>query len=641
MNSVLRKRFHEKTYKIMLWLTLLSLAGFYSLPSLIKRARGEEDSVALVNGLAISYPEFRRKVLQEENRIQYFRQQLGNQADELLKSLGMANPQETALNELIQEKILESIATSIKIAISPEYIVRKLQDPLFILQEVGPVPGILQNDGTLHMATLNRYLRNQGLTPRAFEELLEQKLQQQIVLDFLQAAVYVPQFMIQQRFVRDTMGKKFNILTFSLDAYMSKDDILDTTLQAYFERNSKKYQVPEKRTAYAWEFLPQDYGITVEAKEIETYYTRHKKDRYQESPAQLEVRRMIFKIHPEQGETAARERALKALQEVKKNPQTFEQVAQTHADDATQAKYQLIPLQDNDSAVVRAALGLKKEGDISSIVTTQEGLEIIQRGTKKEARYTPLDSVQEQIRMYLQGEKFKRAFAHDMHQLLATPELESDTISQFVAQKRGHGAVYADIEKTAIATNPIAAKLFKLEKDGYTFIAQADKGLLLHFVDSKPAHIPQLSTIKEQVKKDYCTAQAYEKMRIALEEAYNKIPAQTLSELTKHFPAHYSETSVVFSTDQEQIQKLIKQELPVSAMLALTTSGSTIKELTPTKAYIIQLARLEDNPQISFETQRDAIKKQLYEELQRNTQQGAVASLYRNGTIKIHRLNTV
>ena len=56
----------------------------------------------------------------------------------------------------------------------------------------------------------------------------------------------------------------------------------------------KRYHVAEKRSAKVVTFEPTSYGITISNDEIDKYY-QNNKAQFVEQPAQVQVRRIVFK----------------------------------------------------------------------------------------------------------------------------------------------------------------------------------------------------------------------------------------------------------------------------------------------------------------------------------------------------------
>ena len=66
----------------------------------------------------------------------------------------------------------------------------------------------------------------------------------------------------------------------------------------------------------------------------------------------------------------------------------------------------------------KAAFLLPKEGDISAVLTTKDGIEIVQLVSKKMPTYKPLNQVSSSIKELLVAQKFDGQFASDMRSLM-------------------------------------------------------------------------------------------------------------------------------------------------------------------------------------------------------------------------------
>lgn len=226
MITTIRKYFSTTTYKAFIWITIVSVAGLTSITGIFKRFSGFSGSdVAVINGYEVSTKEYRHRLIEEEHRLQAIKQQFGPQAEELLQSFGMSGrPEEMAMNALIQEKLLLSAADGLGVKLSPDYIKRKLQDPVFLIQALGDLvpPYLFDRTGALNQKALAKFLQRRGMTMSDFEEALENALKNMMVLQLVAGGAYVPEAVIAERFVRDYSNKKFTILTFDLATYMPK-----------------------------------------------------------------------------------------------------------------------------------------------------------------------------------------------------------------------------------------------------------------------------------------------------------------------------------------------------------------------------------------------------------------------------------
>lgn len=643
MISEMRKRFKDSAFKGMIWISLIafSASGVGYVINTLLRGREQDEGIGTVNGLVISPLELRHKMIQAEQRIAYIKEQFGAYADQFLKALGWASasPQELALTELVQEKVLDDVANKLKLRVAPNYIVQKLQDPTFVMQELGPIGALINAEGGLNMPALTQYLRKQGLTVEEFENAIEDKLRRETVLGIARTAAYVPNFLVRQRFIQEFAPKKYEILRFSRDSYVTKEPVTQERLKAFFDIQNKKYKkyiVPEKRTARVWTFDPAAYGIEISDKEVASYYAQRKKSDYVTVPEAVEIRKIVFKLD-KADEKTVRAKAEKVLKEAQQNPKQFAALAQQYSQDQATAKkagYAGFLEKDDvkDPAVVKAAFALKEDLAISPLIRSKEGIEIIQRISKRSASYKPLEQVSTEIRTKLLNEKFKRQFPRDAAQIVQESTPSQQRFINFIKEKRAVESIVKDQEKTA---SGIGATLFRLEKDALGFTIEGSKGIIVQLVDVVPAHASALDTVQGQVIEDYRQHEAFEKMREAVDLAYKQAETALFDDLKITHKAVLTKTDFIAPTDSKALHALFKQGINPAQLTGLATVGAIEKEVTPEYGYLLRLAAIQEPPAKEYEAQKDTLRRTLYQELQRKVEYGFVASLYRNATIRI------
>lgn len=262
MIEKIRRDFGNKAFRGIFWVTIISLAGVSALPVLFKSFIGKDQSIMVVNKLLVGPQEFRYKVSAQEHRLAAYRQQFGDRTDDLLKMAGLSGkPQEMALDQLIDEKILLSIADKLRINLSAEYIVNKLKDPqaLYgILGDLVPVY-LIEETGTLNFDKLRLYLQRQGLSVKTFEDMLEQTLKEFIVMSLIKEAFVATSAAKREYVIRHFSPRTFSLVSIALEPFIKEEEkkpISDQDLEAFFTRkqNAGLYRTPEKRSGIVWEF---------------------------------------------------------------------------------------------------------------------------------------------------------------------------------------------------------------------------------------------------------------------------------------------------------------------------------------------------------------------------------------------------
>ena len=145
-------------------ITVLALGGVFSLPMLLKQVSSSGPWAFKVSGKEISYQEFSRESADQQERINRFKAQYGQFAEMLFQSQGIdLNPQVFARDILIRQELLDQLAESIHIEITQDFIVQKLQDRDFIINNLSDIiqPFVFDQNGSLSQESYRLYTKQQ------------------------------------------------------------------------------------------------------------------------------------------------------------------------------------------------------------------------------------------------------------------------------------------------------------------------------------------------------------------------------------------------------------------------------------------------------------------------------------------------
>lgn len=286
MITTLRKYFHKRALQVVVAITILSMLLADFARRSVKSSR-EANNVAQVDGQEISLQEFRAAILEEERKLEYIQALFGSESEYLLRAQGLStNAQENAIRKLVQEKLMESIADKSGISISPEYIEDRLSDPSFLadlsFKLFGQLPFGAGNLPT--KAQILHALKKTGIPVSKFEQIVENDLKREVLADIVAGASYAPESYLIDEFMRETRGRKFKILTFSLEQYLNnekKQPITDEEAKKYFDAQNKaykKYWNPETRDAIIYEFTPAGYGLKSTEDDLKKFAAQFRAD---------------------------------------------------------------------------------------------------------------------------------------------------------------------------------------------------------------------------------------------------------------------------------------------------------------------------------------------------------------------------
>ncbi len=641
MITSMRRYMQTMTYSYIVSFAVLAFIIALLLPPKAYKDSGDgSDWIIEVNGTKISELAFRRKVAEQQEFLNQFKKAYGSYADWLLQSMGFSNdPKQLAHQVLVREELLNNAANNLHIYAHPTSIARELNNMRFIQQQSSLIPPyVMSEGGEINERYLNQHLQRMGISLGDFDQLLAQAVARQMVETLVASANYIPQFDVRQRFANENLGKKFSIASYSLDTFLKKEKnskIADQDLQDFFAKENsqfKRYSVAEKRGGFAWKFSPQTYGITVEDAEITSYYEDNKVNDYIDQPTQVQVRRILLPVESDENALVIQERALALQRDLTAGIIDFAQKAKELSSDKTDGLTPFFARGEKEHAFERAAFVLKNVGDISPVIRTTDGFEIIQLVDKKMRTFVPLTKVKGDIKQKLVLKKFKTQFVQDMKELLEKPGQKN--LETFIKIKGGKQEV---IKPSVQDQTGLIKTLFAIDKKGsVNFHVDKEIGYAVQLITIEEPFLPSLESIKDVVMNDLYEARANKSMHLALEEAKKQAVENPAAVFGVKGQAHHEETGWIKKENVEQIKSLEKRGITAEKILQLEKIGSVSLNMGERNGYLVRLDAIESFNEDLFMDNKDALENKLNSEQTRLLLEGFVASLYRNATISVN-----
>ena len=216
MITVLRKAIKGKAAKTLLIIIAAAVGGLFSLPLLFD-STSSGPWIAKVNGRPVSYNDFVRKSMDNENRIRQFRAQYGQLADMLMQSMGMQlDPKLLAANQLIREELVDQLAKKLNLYLDDDYMSEMLFNSTFLFQELSDLvpPSLIDPQAGLNINGLRNYLSRQGLSMSDFEQKVEEKLRRSFAVNLMLGSAYVPDSVVRDRYIQEYSPRRFSVMLF-------------------------------------------------------------------------------------------------------------------------------------------------------------------------------------------------------------------------------------------------------------------------------------------------------------------------------------------------------------------------------------------------------------------------------------------
>jgi peptidyl-prolyl cis-trans isomerase D len=305
-----------------------------------------------------------------------------------------------ALDQLIEEKMLVLEADRMGLRVSDE-------EHADLLKKL--VPTAFTGDTFIGMDRYTAEVQSRfQVTVPEFETevkdaLLQQKFQQ-LVTDGITAS----DDEVREEFRRENEKIKLDYVLIKPEDLLSKVEISDAELSAYFDKNKAKYVVPERRTVdYALLTLAQLRQRADVTEDEEKIYYQNNINQYKLED-RAHVAHILFKtVGMTDAEAAEVKKKAEDVLNKAKHGGNFGDLAKQYSEDSTKDKGgdlgwivrgQTVPEFEN------AAFSLPK-GSISDLVKTQYGFHIIQVIDRETARTQTFDEVKASILNQLQQDK--------------------------------------------------------------------------------------------------------------------------------------------------------------------------------------------------------------------------------------------
>ena len=510
-----RNRWIKVTMTVILVVICLSMV-ITLIPGLMNTsATSSPDAVASVGGTEISALDVQRQLNQVTR---------GQNIPPMLK--GMYTKQ--VLDQMIFQHALELEAQRLGFPVTPEEMTERIKQIL---------PTVFSGDTWLK----DRYatevqMRTGGMSVSQFEEFLRNEMLFERFHQLVTAGITVSPAEIDQEFRRRNEKVQIQYAAIRPEELAPTIHPSDAELSAYFNKNSSKYQVPEKRSA-RYALLDVDKlraHSQVGDDALRAYYNAH-----------IDQYKVENRVHPEHilfktiGKTDAeiaeiRQKAEDVLKQARKGA-NFEDLAKKYSeDDATKPKGgdlgwivegQTVP------EFQQAAFSLPK-GSISDLVKTQYGFHIIKVLDRETAHTKSFEEVRDTIVPIVLDEKV-RADANNISNQMAGAVRQSNRQSiDDLARK--FNLELGDTPPASV-TDPVGdlgnspdlhQVLFQLRPGELSSPLQSEKGFVILTVKNiEPAHQGTLAEVRDRVLSDYQQEQSIQLARAKADDLAKRTTA--------------------------------------------------------------------------------------------------------------------
>ena len=412
---------------VMLFLFLLIIPSFVLVGIDSNYFSGGSPVVARVDGHDITQAEWDNTHRAESDRIRA--EQPGLDA----KLLDSPSARYAMLERMVRDRVLQ-------VAVQKMHIITTDAKLASSLQEIPQIAALRRADGTLDAEAYRALVGTQGMTPEGFEANMRRDMAINQVLGVIMETSFATPAHANVSLDALFQRRDVQIARFLPKDFASQVQPTEAELQAYYQQHPKLFQQAEQASV---DYVVLDLdgvraGIKLNEDDLRTYY--------KENVARLagnEERRAshILIAAPKDAPAADREkakaRATQLLEEVRKTPASFADVAKKSSDDTGSAS------QGGDlgffatGAMVKpfedAAFALQK-GAISDVVETDFGYHIITLTDIKTPRQPSFEELRPSIEADLKQQQAQRQYAEVAEAFTNDVYEQSDSL-QPVAEK--------------------------------------------------------------------------------------------------------------------------------------------------------------------------------------------------------------
>ena len=365
------------------------------------------------------------------------------------------------LERMVRDRVLQVAAQKMHLTTSDARLARSLQ-------EIPQIAALRRADGTLDTEAYRALVGAQGMTPEGFEATMRRDMAVNQVMDSVMGTTFSSHAQANVALDALFQRREIQVQRFVPKNFASQVVVSDADLKAYYTAHPALFEQPEQATI---EYAVLDMAsvldsIQLNEDDLRTYYKENLvRLAGKEERRASHILVAVPKDASASDRTKAQERATYLLEQVRKNPSTFAEVAKKSSDDSGSA------VQGGDlnffapGAMVKpfedAAFALDK-GEISDVVESDFGYHIIQLTDIKKPREPSFDELRLSLEADLKQQQAQRKFAEVAEAFANNVYEQSDSLQPVADKLKLKLQTVAGVSRTPVpgATGPLANSKF-------------------------------------------------------------------------------------------------------------------------------------------------------------------------------------
>ncbi|WP_035882634.1 SurA N-terminal domain-containing protein [Cupriavidus metallidurans] len=359
---------------------------------------------AKVDGRTITVQEVDNVVRDQSERM---RQMLGNNYDPRMFEGPAAR--QAVLDQLIQQRVISEATQKKHLTVSDAQIAAAIQS----------IPAIAQlrtADGKFDEKAYVQLLAAQGMTPEQLDARMRFELSTQQLGGAIGTTAFVPKSLLDRLIAIRDQQRDVQAIVIKPADFTAKVTPDAAALKAYYDSHLAAYTMPEQaKVEYlvlSGDALAASQTITPD--QLKSYYDSNiQRFRTDEQRRASHILIAAPKDGKEADRKAAKEKAEKLLEDLRKHPDTFAEVAKKNSQDPGSAEKGGDLGFMGRGALVKPfedAMFALKDGQISDVVETDYGYHIIKLTGIKPAATEPLETVRPELEIELKKQLAAKAY---------------------------------------------------------------------------------------------------------------------------------------------------------------------------------------------------------------------------------------
>jgi len=371
----------------------------------------------------------------------------------------------------------------------------------------------------------NQIQQETGMSVAQFEAQYRDQLLRTKVQDVVTDDVRVTPEAVRQEFEKRFAKAKIDYVTFDSSQYLKDVQVTPDALLAFFGKDPSRYKVPEQRQVRYVLITPDRVRaeVSVSDSDVKAYYVQHLSD--YRVPERVKLARILFKTAGKSPAevTGIEKQAEDALKQIRAGG-NFAELARKYSQDTTAqngGEVGWIVRGQTEKAFEDTAFSLKP-GQVSDLVKTVYGIDIIKVEDHQPAHLQTLDEVKGTLRAELEKQKMEAArdnLANRIQQALkANPQQFDSVAKSFGLEAKDTPLFKFNQAVPDLGNNESFENLaFDLRQNEVGIPITVPQGTaIIQTVQIVPEHTPNLDEVRAQVEQDY---RAEEAKKLALAKA--------------------------------------------------------------------------------------------------------------------------